>query len=365
MLTLNRRNFALNILASGVVTLAGMRWARAQRFDWLRQLLIGASGAPPVDLTFVPSVPGAEAIIPEVVKPVEADACYIELYLELIRLTKARRFATRFHGVAYSFVTLAREGDARAQLAAISKPDKLAELDRGATDNVIVVSKQMMGPTAYRGGPVLLQFGLFSVKSGNLLSPVLDYVTRVSSAAGNSYVGAIKPFLPLITEGMDLIAGQREDAALEVGVDTAVDLKTGSVSAIIDLPRGSIDVAKLALDKDRKLLLNGKPIDAGYAVFSFRPSTEKSDYGEIPELRDRYAAIQAAIRSGKQKDAQDALAAFRLTAIASPDLIPTDANKLVEKATQKLRNAFTPGGAGDVPTARALSESLSDIRLYD
>jgi hypothetical protein len=365
MPTLNRRSFALNVLATGGLTLAGMRRASAQRYDWLTRLLVGASGAPPVDLTFVPIVPGAESIVPAVVKPVEADACYIELYLESIRLAKARRFATHFHGVAYSFVTLAREGDARAQLAAISKPEKLAELDRGAIDNVIVVSKQMIGPTAYRGGPVLLQFGLFSVKSGNLLSPVLDYVTRVSSAAGNSYVGAIKPFLPLITEGMDLIAGQHEDAALEVGVDTAIDLKTGCVSAIIDLPRGSIDVAKLSLDKDRKLLLNGKPIDAGYAVFSFRPSTEKSDYGEIPELRERYAAIQAAIRSGKQRDAQDALAAFRLTAIVSPDLIPADASKLVEKATQKVRKAFPPGGVGDVTGARHAPESLSDIRLYD
>ncbi|UQR61641.1 hypothetical protein LRP30_33195 [Bradyrhizobium sp. C-145] len=365
MQMLSRRSLVQSFLAVGSVTLAGVRSASAQRFDWLARLLVGASGAPPVDLTFIPSVQGAESIVPEVAKPIEPDACYIELYLESIRLAKARRFATRFHGVAYSFVTLAREGDARAQLAAISKPDKLAELDRGAIDKVIVVSKQMMGPTAYRGGPVLLQFGLFSVKSGNLLSPVLDYVTRVSSAAGNSYVGAIKPFLPLIAEGMDLIAGQREDTALEVGVDTAIDLKTGSVSAIVDLPRGSFNIDKLTLDKDRKLLLDGKPIDAGYAVFSFRPSAEKSDYGEIPELRDRYAAIQSALRGGKLKDAQDALAAFRLAAIASPDLIPADASKLVEKTTQKVRTAFPPGGVGDVSGPRPKAETLSEIQLYE
>src|SRR6202035_3635131 len=90
------------------------------------------------------------------------------------------------------FVTLPREGEQRAQRTAVSKPDKLAELDKGSLDRVITVSKQMMGPTAFRGGPVSLEFGLFSVKSGNLLSPILDYVARVSETAGISYVGAIK-----------------------------------------------------------------------------------------------------------------------------------------------------------------------------
>ena len=29
----------------------------------------------------------------------------------------------------------------------------------------------------------------------------------------------------------------------------------------------------------------------------------KADYGEIPELKERYAALQAAIRNNKKKDA--------------------------------------------------------------
>ena len=365
MLTLRRRDFALSTLAIAGMAFAEIQSARAQAGGWLKKLLEGIAGAPPIDLTFVPSIAAAERVIPEIGKPIQADSCYIELYLESLRLSRARKFATRFHGVAYSFVTLAREGDARAQLAAISKPAKLAELDRGSLDNVIVVSKQMMGPTAFRGGAVLLEFGLFSVKSGNLLTPVLDYVTRVSAAAGNSYVGAIKPFLPLITEGMDLIAGQRDDTALEVGVDTSLNMSTGCVSAVIDRPRGSIDVTQLSLDTDRKLLLNGKPLDAGYAVFSFRPTLEKADYGEIPELKERYAALQSAIRAGKVKDAQDALTAFRLATIASSDLIPSDANKLADKAAQKVKNAFPPDGTNVGATRIVRMETLSEIGLYD
>jgi hypothetical protein len=329
----------------------------------LKRIAGGVAGAPPIELTFVPSIPAPG--IPGIGEAFEPDTCYIELYLESLRLEQARRFATRFHGVAYSFVSLPREGEQRAQLTAVSKPDNLAELDKDSLDRVITVSKQMMGPTAFRGGPVSLEFGLFSVKSGNLLSPVLEYVTKVSATAGNSYVGAIKPFVPLITEGMDLIAGQTQDTALEVGVDTDLQPTTSCVSAIIAVPKGAIDPAQLTLDNDRKLLIGGKPLSCGYAVFSLRRTLEKSDYGEIPELKERYAAILSAIKSNKEKDTRDALIAFRLAAIASPDLIPSDASKLIEKVRQKVTAAFPPGGIAAVGKEVMREESLSAIRLYD
>jgi hypothetical protein len=328
----------------------------------LKRIAGTVTGAPPTELTFVPSIRAQG--IPGLGEPIEADSCYIELYLESLRLEQGRRFATRFHGVAYSFVTLSREGEPRAQLTAVSKPERLAELDKGSIDRVIIISKQMMGPTAFRGGPVSLEFGLFSVKSGTLLSPVLNYVTKVSEAAGISYVGAIKPFVPLIVEGMDLIAGQVQDTALEVGVDTDLTLTNGTVAAVIARPKGSIDPAKLSLDADRRLLLNGTPLECGYAAFSIRRTLEKSDYGDIPELKERYAAIQLAIKSNKEKDARDALTAFRLAALASPDLIPSDARKLVDKVKQKVTEAFPPAGLAAVGTAAPRAETLSEIGLY-
>lgn len=336
-----------------------MGWLGSQ----LRRLVGAVAGAPPVELSFVPSIPAPD--IPGIGDPIEPDSCYIELYLESLRLARARVFATRFHAVAYSFVTLSREGEQCAKLAAVSKPERLAELDKGALDRVITISKQMMGPTAFRGGPVSLEFGLFSVKSGNLLTPILDYVTRVSAAAGVSYVGAIKPFVPLIIEGMDLIAGQAQDTALEVGIDTDIDLTTSRVAAIIAKPKGSIDEARLSLDGDRRLLLDGHPLDCGYAAFSFRRTLEKSDYGEIPELSERYSAIQSAIKSNKEKNARDALIAFRLAALASADLIPSDAHKLVEKVKQKVTEAFPPGGFAACGAEAMGEEALSQIRLYE
>lgn len=331
---------------------------------WLGGFLKRVSGAAPEEMLFAPSV--AAPALPGIGEPIVADECYVELFVESLRLTEARRFASRFNGVVYSFVTLAREGEANAQLAAVSKPDKLTEIDDTSLDKVITVSKQMMAAVPWRGGALSLEIGLFSVKAGNLLSPILDYVTRVSSAAGISFVGAVKPFLPLITEGMALIAGQRADTAVEVALDTDLALGQSAVMAIVAAPRGSIDVAKLSLDADRRLLLDGRSLDRGYCVFSIRRAAQKADFGEIPELKEKYATLQAAIRANKAADARDAMTAFRLATIASPDLISSDARRLVEKAQQKLDAAFvSTEGVGTRAGLEARPvETLADIGLY-
>jgi len=338
----------------------------------LTKLVTDIAGAPPLQLTFVPSVPAPS--VPGIGEAIEPDSCYIELWLESLRLTRGRKFATRFHGIAYSFVELPREGMESARLTAISKPDKLADIDPKAPDRVITVSKRMMGATAFRGNPLSLQFGLFSVKDGDLLTPVLNYLTSVSSTAGISYVGAIKPFLPLIEQGMDLLTGQTSDTALEVGVDTGLTLANGCAAAIIAQPKGSVNTAKLSVDTDGSLLLDGKLIDCGYAVFSLRPKTQNPEYGGIPELKERYAAFLSAIRGGKAAEAQDALTAFRLAVVASPDLIPSDARTLIEKAEGKFKDAFPPAGgtgfglraakAGKRAARPGPDETLSDIGLY-
>jgi hypothetical protein len=328
---------------------------------WLGDLWKRIVGSDVNDLVLVRSisVPGVQV---EQIKP---DECYVELFVESMRLEKARRFATTFQGVVYSFVTLPREGDTNAQLAAVSKPEKLAALDKNSLGKVITVSKQMMGTVAWRGGFLTLEIGLFSVQTGNLLTPILDFVTDVSSAAGLSFVGQVKPFLPLLTKGMNLIAGQKEDTELEVAVDTTLTLTETETFAIIDAPKAEWAGKKFTIDpSDRKLLCDGKALEKGYCVFSIRRSLQKADFGEIPDLKERYAALQAAIRSNNIQRAGDELTSFRLTALTSPDLIPADASRLIEKATLRVKQAFPAGGVA-MPEATFVEEKLSAIGLYE
>jgi hypothetical protein len=134
-------------------------------------------------------------------------------------------------------------------------------------------------------------------------------------------------------------------------------------------------VSKITLDgADGKLLLAGKPLEAAYCVFSIRAVGQKADFGEIPELKSAYALFRDSVVKGKEDEAREAFAGFRRLALASPDLISSDAARLVAKAKALLAAAFGDGvdGSGDVaikargggPAKVAMPETLGDIALY-
>jgi hypothetical protein len=328
---------------------------------WIQSLWETIKAAPTQDLILVGplSVPNA----PWTGQPIEQDECYIELYLEALRLKYARRFASRFHVIVYAFATLAVEGRESADIAAISKSNRLADLDSSALGQVIVHSKKLMGPLPWRGGELQLELGLFSVQTGNIVGDVLNFVTEVSSRAGLSFIGQMESFVPLITKGMNLVAGQTRETALEVGIDQALRPNRSGVYAIVNADK-SVETRTITIDpSDMKLLADGVPLDEAYCVFSIRRADQKTDFGEIPTLRAKYAALMDRIRSNDMQGAKDALTAFRLEAVTSPDLIPADAAALVQKAEGRVRLAFAGGPIAFVPVKTA-QETLADLRLY-
>lgn len=292
--------------------------------------------------------------------------CYVELYVHSLRLRNARKFTQKYDGIVYSFVTLAYLGQPKVKIPAVSKPDNLVQLDAGAISKVITFNKLMMGAIPWRGTPMLLELGLFSVKGGNLLSPVVDFVTEISSAAGISFVGKIMPFAPLISKGVDILAGQTSDVALEVGIDTAFQVgKPGTHAIIADPKDDKIDVKKLSLDPaDGKLLYEGEPLRPSYCVFSIRSTTQKADFGEIPELKEKYAAFHATLQNLVEEDAKVALAAFRVAALTSPDLIRSDAKRLVALAEETMADVFGGGQVSANTKALRAATTLGQLPLY-
>jgi len=328
----------------------------------LQKIWDGIKGGDSVDMTFVQDVDGNTGA------PAFVDGeTYVELYVQSLRLRNARKFTQKYDGVVYSFVTLPFQATENVKVPAVSKPNELVQLDPGAISKVITFNKQMMGAIPWRGGPMLLELGLFSVKGDNLLSPVLDFVTEISDAAGISFVGKIAPFAPLISKGVDIIAGQTANVALEVGIDTALQVGKPGVHAIIAEPKdGKLDKTKLSVDPaDGKLLYDGQPLKASYCVFSIKGSTQKSDFGQIPELKDKFAAFRAALQKQVEDDAKEALAAFRVAALTSPDLIRSDAKRLVALAEQMMGDVFGGGQVSLAPVeSLRAAESLDKLPLY-
>ena len=329
---------------------------------WLSDLWSSFKGEKPADRLLVSGldIPGADFLG----QAIEADECYLELYVESLRLEKARSFGTTFNGMVYASVTMARLGEPNLNLTAVSKPESLSKLDSNTID-VITVSRKIIGPVAWRGGTLHLELGLLSVKTGNILTPVIDLVTQISTAAGISFVGSAAPYIPLMTKGLDLIAGQTKDTAIEVAIDTDLTPSATVAFAIVDAPKLSINLEQIKVDKnDRKLLEGSKSLDRGYCVFSLQKTDKKADFGEIPELKAKYAAFQKAISDNKKDDAADTLTAFRLAALASPDLIRKDARRMAARAQELFDDAF-PGGLTTKRLTAYEVQPLSAIGLYD
>jgi hypothetical protein len=198
---------------------------------WMKNFLNTVAGVPPVDWTLIDELPDPGLGISG--KEMKPDECYVELYVESLRLAKARRFATKFDGVIYSFASLAREGTVRAQSASVTKPQNLANLDANNLGQVITFQKRMMRPVPWRGGTLALELGLFSVKTGNLLSPLINYVAKIAEKAGSTSLIKLDPFFPLITEGLDMIAGQKADTEIELAIDTDLSVKQSCLCALI------------------------------------------------------------------------------------------------------------------------------------
>jgi hypothetical protein len=334
---------------------------------WLNTFLNQIGGAAPTDWTLIDNLHDPGIGISG--KPVVPDECYVELYVESLRLEKARRFTTTFHGVIYSYASLARTGSNRTELASVTKPQNLATLDPKSLNNVITVSKRIMGAMPWRGDPFGLELGLFSVKSGNLLTPLINFVTKISDNAGIATIAKLNPLVPLIAEGLDMIAGQKGDTEIELAIDTDLSLGASRLCALIAKPKGTVPSSELSIDpQDRKLLHNGKPLQAGYCVFSIRCTDRNPDWGKIPVLQESFAHFNAALIAGKRADAEEALAAFSRQIIVTPDLIDADKKRLKDKARTNLHEAF-PGGGQSANTAdikkRFAQRTLEDLNLYD
>ena len=330
---------------------------------WINKLIDRIAGVAPTDLTLVPDLPDSGTGIAG--KPIDPDKVYVEIYLESLRLAKARRFATTFDGVVYAYARTARLGSPPSEHAAVSRPQNLTSVGEADLDRVIVVQKRLLAVVPWRGDPLGLELGLFSVKTSNLLTPLIGYVTRISELAGIGAVAKVDLFMPLISEGLDMIAGQTQDTELELAIDTDITLGKSMLCALIARPKAEIDSTKLSLDpKDRRLLYDGTPLAAAYCVFSVRARSDNPEWGRIAKLEDAFSDVVTQIDDGKIREAEEALAGFRRKVATSPDLISADKAKLRGLAEEMLKDAFPGGVVSRRGTAATKIRRLEDLDLY-
>jgi len=287
----------------------------------------------------------------------------------------------RLYAVVHGFVTLPSFGGSLIKLAAATMPTDLAGISPDDLGKVISLNKLIAGPTPYIGGEFDLQIGLFSVVQENLAATFLTTVTDLSGVIGTGFAAAAAPYVGVLQTAMKMLSGASGHVRLEVGLDeTYTNLSTGTF-ALVAADSKQHKPADFTFDTATKQLnYQGRAyVDAPYVIFAIEASKERADWGTIPEIATAYKALQDKIKDPHADTAvrNEALAAFRVATLLSPDLISDDAARLVDLVTTRTAALIAAMAGGTAALTESVGfapahhagphelPALTTIELYD
>jgi hypothetical protein len=271
--------------------------------------------------------------------------------------------------VVHSRIELAHLGEGgKAEFKLVTMPSILNNIDPSSGVCTVQMSQPLGGPVPYRGGPLALELGLFSVKSKDLAGPFIELLQDLSKQAGVSYVTQAMPFVGPIKRGLELLVGSGQDVQAHVGVDRKDDPPATGWYVVIaaDKAKDRWSLTNVRIDPSDFRLLDrsGQPIQAvPYFVFVIKASTRRDEWHQIPELRQLYAQLRDAIRRNNIDETKHQLATLRRYLLTSPDLLPVDANRIFTLVEREAKAVF--------PTAMTTAErqaidipELATLPLY-
>lgn len=301
-------------------------------------------------------------------RPIPANTAYISVFLQAMRIVNVRQGLNKFYGTVHSFVTVPHLSGTPAQFNVVVTPNQLKAIDAKHLDRVVTLEKRLLGPVPYRGGDVELEVGLFSIKEADLADSFLSLLERASGLAGVSFIGTALPYADLLADGMNLLIGSAEDSILEVGVSrTLAWLETG-YSVIMRAPKQDVDLSRLRIDPNDFRLLDesGQPIsDYPYLILKVIASPQREAWFEIPEIATAYRVLNQDLRQNGGRKAQESLAYFRRVTLTCPDLLDTDADRLVKEVEKKVTDVLGPKALTRTKEPELGLPALADIELYD
>jgi hypothetical protein len=296
--------------------------------SWLSDLIHKVTTTDAVD--FVRTGPLPIGNQPPAATALQPGEGYLSVRVASLRLPNTRqKVFEKLYGIVHAFADLPSAAGSHIQFAAATMPSKLAGVDPVNLQNVLIINKLVVGPTPWSGGDLNLQIGLFSVVSENLAGPFLDTMTKLSDTVGVAFA----------VEALTRATGS---VKLEIGLDETFSPPTTGNFAIVAEAVAKLAGKTLSLDPaDKKLLVNGVHYtDKPYLIFFIESSQERSDWGEIPELKTAYGAIRDAVVGNDQGKAKSTLEAFERLANFSPDLTANDAARLIRKVRDLVAGAF-------------------------
>ncbi|HEX3348295.1 MAG TPA: hypothetical protein VHS58_09385 [Acetobacteraceae bacterium] len=304
---------------------------------------------------------------PDPPRKISKDDEYVTITARSSRIVNVRKFTGKFYGCIHARSHYLHEDRGEVEFQTVLAPKLLKELDPMHLDRVITVDQPVLGPVPYIGG-FGLELGLFSVKGGDLAGPYIDVLTSLADTAGVGSFTKALPFVGPLKTGLDLLLGNTDQAELEIGLDQGFqDLTTGTW-VIIRAPKGTAGIEQLRLDPEDAGLVDANGAawrQQPYVVFRIDGTNRRDDWMTIPDLKSAWDEIGMAAKAGRQDEAEKLFAHFEIVAKWSPDLVPTDAKRLVDKARGRLPQLQTERAvAKAAPAAAHPLGSFESLDLY-
>lgn len=271
-------------------------------------------------------------------EPIEKNNAYITIKLRSMRVVNVRKAFKKFYGAVHSFIALGHLGIQKAEFQVLTTPTDLQAIDTTNLHKVLCFDKDLLNSVPYRGDGLEIELGLFSIEAENLADSFLKVLEGMSDAAGVSFVSTAIPFVKPLSDAVDLLVGTSNDQILEIGLSTKVSKPKTGTFVVMRAPTNSVDLSEYQLDEAFRLVdKNGKITgEYPYIVYSIESSSERENWYQIPEIAKAFNAVNEAVRKGEMDKIDEALLDYKRIVLTSPDIIDSDADKLIQRLEEKV-----------------------------
>jgi len=296
--------------------------------------------------------------------PIPANQFYITVKLKSFRIPDLRDFSSSFYGTVHSnFQILSQTGD-MVTMQSVTTPQQLVNADPKHLERTILQEIEVLGPVPFIGGKFSVCIDLFSVMEADLAGPYLNLLGSIASKAGISVLSQGLQLAQPIIDGVNAIVDSKA-GGLQIGIykefgDT--DLQQGYY-AIVAATEGTYVTSRLGIDNSYNLVdfTTKVKVDQAYLVFTVERSTSRTDWHQIPDVKDSYAQIVAAERARDVTKINDAFTAFKITVDTCPDLLSNDQDAVINAVEAEVTKllAVINSGAQHKPLP-----ALADLNLF-
>ena len=221
----------------------------------------------------------------------------------------------------------------------VEVPGGLTESHGTRSNRIYEANRQILGTVPFHDD-IHFEIALSSIETAGKFDPYLRLLSDMSHVASrDSFISSFVPGMALISKGLSYATEQNENTPIDLDVMCRFSFdgetfKPGKYAAIYG-PFDASNSETLQLDdKSGELFqVHNKrrlPVDHPYIIFSIDVEPSRSDWFRVPDVLTAWQELRLEyIEGGAPTDIENAFRRFERTCLSSPDLIRSDAQKLI------------------------------------